>query len=973
MAVSSNITLVEDVEGTLGTITSFGGGTPGSANTDIFIEANQSIGRRTDNATLHGYLLNAGATFNLSAIREHYGCWQWITHRALLTELRVVFGSSTSDYDEHTVPLAQYPETGGWIFTWVDVTRTPENNSGTIDKTIIDEVGQRASIGNVGGNAQNNIMDAVYHAITGNGLLWDGSTGSFADFVTFDETNREGVIIEINGVRFVQARLEIGSGTATTFTDTGSTLFFIDQSLVDEDWMGITIDLQNASNNIDFIDGSIRSVNPSGKRGDLIVLNTSGAFDTDNCVFGGLRRIKLNSACTFVTTQVVESGQIDPTNGDYSGEVDLPGTDEYVDTQENIDLSSTSGDFELFLHVEADDWTPAAGYTLAAHYGGTIATESFRLTLISTGALRLIVSDGSAETTLDSSALTVNDGFPRWLRVRYDQSAGQADFFESRDPVDTPLGDISWTAAGTPSGTSRSIPSLSRPMLLGAQNDSSPATFFNGRIQFAELWTDGERDPGGTLGDLIFRADWRIGPDFSASTRADDFDSALTWELQGTSPTYTTADNNSGAADLDGTRIADSSSEAALLWNVNTDPNGELDNIDFTSAGTGHAIEFGPNTPATITLTGQSYTGYAGSDGSTGNEVIYNNSNKAITINISGGGDTPTIRNGTGASTTVVNTVTLTVTSQDKSAVAIPYTKVRIEETDGTLITAGISNDQGVFTDSTYNYVSDTNVNIIVRKNSPGEVRYIDVDQPGQITSSGLNTTIAMTQDTIAGNVPPVGILRQGTTSEDESGNAVITAEIDVPDKGTSRKLLVGAFYWDSSTDLTVSAATYDGNAMTAIAGGSISEQEGAGNFHELFLYRHDIPDADSGRKTISITFSANVAIKAISFAIIDDVATGAEDNAGSNSGDQDTGNPSVSLNNSAAAWSVVFSMVDDTDSPTPTGVAVLRRSDVSVDELKMLAVLTANRTATGAHSLGADYGSNSKTWVSGGATFLKN
>jgi hypothetical protein len=85
----------------------------------------------------------------------------------------------------------------------------------------------------------------------------------------------------------------------------------------------------------------------------------------------------------------------------------------------------------------------------------------------------------------------------------------------------------------------------------------------------------------------------------------------------------------------------------------------------FVSAGTGHAIELGASTPSSITLSGHGYSGYAVVDGTTGNEVIYNNSGKSITINISGGA-TPTIRNGTGASTILLlQAVTTQVTVVD--------------------------------------------------------------------------------------------------------------------------------------------------------------------------------------------------------------------------------------------------------------------------------------------------------------------
>jgi hypothetical protein len=92
---------------------------------------------------------------------------------------------------------------------------------------------------------------------------------------------------------------------------------------------------------------------------------------------------------------------------------------------------------------------------------------------------------------------------------------------------------------------------------------------------------------------------------------------------------------------------------------ITSDNLADISSSSFTSSGTGHAIEI--TATGTYTFTGNTFTGYAGTDGSTGNECIYNNSGGAVTINVSGGGDTPTIRNGAGASTTVNNSITLTL------------------------------------------------------------------------------------------------------------------------------------------------------------------------------------------------------------------------------------------------------------------------------------------------------------------------
>jgi hypothetical protein len=95
-----------------------------------------------------------------------------------------------------------------------------------------------------------------------------------------------------------------------------------------------------------------------------------------------------------------------------------------------------------------------------------------------------------------------------------------------------------------------------------------------------------------------------------------------------------------------------------------------LSGNSFVSDGTGHAIEI--TTPGTYTFAGNSFSGYAGTDGSTGNEAIYNNSGGAVTLNITSGGDTPTIRNGAGASTTVNSNISITLTGlQNPSEVRV--------------------------------------------------------------------------------------------------------------------------------------------------------------------------------------------------------------------------------------------------------------------------------------------------------------
>ena len=77
----------------------------------------------------------------------------------------------------------------------------------------------------------------------------------------------------------------------------------------------------------------------------------------------------------------------------------------------------------------------------------------------------------------------------------------------------------------------------------------------------------------------------------------------------------------------------------------------------------GHAIELTTPRVASQDSAGNLFTGY-GADG-TNDAAIYNNTAGAVTINVLNNGGTPTIRNGASASTTVQNTVTVTVTVKD--------------------------------------------------------------------------------------------------------------------------------------------------------------------------------------------------------------------------------------------------------------------------------------------------------------------
>ena len=102
----------------------------------------------------------------------------------------------------------------------------------------------------------------------------------------------------------------------------------------------------------------------------------------------------------------------------------------------------------------------------------------------------------------------------------------------------------------------------------------------------------------------------------------------------------------------------------------------DVTNSSFTSGGTGHAVDLtGAGALTTQTMNwSNSDSGYAATDGSTGNETIKVNvaSANTLTINVAAGATTPTIYNtGTGTVTVVAGQVTTLITVRDINTQAV--------------------------------------------------------------------------------------------------------------------------------------------------------------------------------------------------------------------------------------------------------------------------------------------------------------
>lgn len=365
MAASSLLTSLESFDSSPSYF-NIGSGGGATDNDDIVIQGTGSGGRRCDAATDKGF----GATFtavDLSGDGEHLKLWVLCNQWPAVTNLSVRISDGTND-DDHIYPVGDIPFRGGFIPVWCDVSR----GAGAADESNIDRFGAFITIGNVTGAGSNFIVDEIHHGTSG--YLFDGTGGDFDDFRTLETTNVEGVFVTQDGADILFARLELGSATLTTFSGSGFTVVCPDQALVSTTFMGLSIDLQNASTTVNLSTGAFVSGNPVGatNRPDVLVSGTAGSFDMDTMLFNGLRTIELTDACSLTNSTVLNTGVVEATAAGTAG-ADLSGT-KIIDSTVAVDASALIWNVNADPTGELDDMSFTKG--LAAHHALELGTTS---------------------------------------------------------------------------------------------------------------------------------------------------------------------------------------------------------------------------------------------------------------------------------------------------------------------------------------------------------------------------------------------------------------------------------------------------------------------------------------------------------------------------------------------------------------------------------------------------------------------
>lgn len=417
--VTNNMTRIHDAEGALTTANLPAGGAGATANTDIFLQGAQSLGRRQTNTTdTGGFVLVDAADNNVSASGTHVGMWFWVTHFGILDDVRLILATGTgtpSNYDSHTYPLTEYPKLGGWIRGWVDVARTPEVTGGTgLSDTALRSYGVQISFTAApGGNAQNLIVDAA-DFITGAALSLAGTSGAWTDFTTADEnsSNQYGVFRTAGGVYNCFARVQLGTSSSLVFNQSNFTIVFPQQALVSDSFMGINVDLQHASTNIDWASGAL--ISSGAKKGDLVVTGTSGDFDAISCSFSNLRIVTLTSVCSVLSSSFQGCGLITQ-SGAIIDECSISGASGAVavlsdDPSKITDCSFTSAGTGHAIELTTPGTYTFSGNTFTGY--GSAGTTDAAIYNNSGGAVTLNIAGGGSTPTIRNGAgasTTVNN------------------------------------------------------------------------------------------------------------------------------------------------------------------------------------------------------------------------------------------------------------------------------------------------------------------------------------------------------------------------------------------------------------------------------------------------------------------------------------------------------------------------------------------------------------------------------------
>jgi hypothetical protein len=183
---------------------------------------------------------------------------------------------------------------------------------------------------------------------------------------------------------------------------------------------------------------------------------------------------------------------------------------------------------------------------------------------------------------------------------------------------------------------------------------------------------------------------------------------------------------------------------SALVYDETSDPDGKLDNMSFTKGTEAtHAIEFGVNSPLSMTLRGITFDGYNASNNQNDSAIHVKRTSGTVTISIAENGTSPSYRTDGATVNIVVPSQVLTITGVPTGA------EYRLYEDDPTSGVIGTTELQGAESwtggNITYNYTWASDVDVALQVIEPGYVEYVTYFT---LTSTSQTVNVVLQQET---------------------------------------------------------------------------------------------------------------------------------------------------------------------------------------------------------------------------------
>lgn len=278
-------------------------------------------------------------------------------------------------------------------------------------------------------------------------------------------------------------------------------------------------------------------------------------------------------------------------------------------------------------------------------------------------------------------------------------------------------------------------------------------------------------------------------------------------------------------ADLSGSSIVDSTVAAntsSLIWNVNQDPDGELDNMSFddtNSTNAIHAIEFGTNVPSTMTLRGCDFTGFNAANNQNDSTFHFKDTAGTITLNLVGCSGNFGYRTDGATINIVQDPVTTTVRAVDVDGDAVQGCRVFLEAANGTgplpyLDAVTITQTGGTATVSHTAHGFSTNQYVVIRGASPegynkvAQITVVDANSYTYSVASGLSSPAT-------GSPTATGVLVYGVTDVNGEVSDTRTLSSAQPVSGWSRQGTNTPLF--KSAPLSGSVSNTAGATLTAV------------------------------------------------------------------------------------------------------------------------------------------------------------